>query len=324
MLHNLLAGVHHDVQSQWSLNEGGGSSVMMYGVLAQMISLDGSSSSSSPFGLRRLWLHIMATSYPEDVHLARDLFRSILDDPDQLNMTEIHQLEAIRDTINRVFDTDRTAPPMLAKRRPVVRRGGGGGGGGDGGIRQPSFYVGQIFQHRVQSYVGIIHGWDAECLMDRSWMERAYVSVVDIPAPNQFSLICFTYRNTGHLTRGHRQPFYKVFMLATAGDGHGRHSHGTRYVPEEHVELIEEETFDLRQVLPDYYPVLGEYFDAYDGLRFVPNAILRAEYPDDGLVTVETEVEVEVEFEVETEMEVGEPLALPVDADEESVVASHG
>ena len=236
MLRNLLAGVHQEMRATRD------NPSMIYGVLAQMIALD----RSFNFSLRRLWLHIMATSFPDDLHLTRDVMN--LEDPQQLANTEIHQLEAIRDTMNRIIDADRAPVQLQLRPRPCKRR--------DGVSVTPLYKIGIFFLHKRHAYIGLIYGWDPECIAEETWMEQMRVR---------------------ESVTGPAQPFYKVLLISPSEEGYQ-----FRYVAEENIEVFEERDMDWDMLnFVREFPIVGDYFERYEDGRFYPNKLTREQYPDD-------------------------------------------
>ena len=106
------------------------------------------------------------------------------------------------------------------------------------------YKVGQVFHHKRYQYNAVIIGWDKECAESDQWM--AQMRVHELP-------------------RGRYQSFYNALVE----DG------GPRYVAEENIQIIEQES------IPALLELAGQYFKRWDhtSKTFISN--IRDEYPDD-------------------------------------------
>jgi len=127
---------------------------------------------------------------------------------------------------------------------------------------QLQFRVGQLIVHRRYNYRGVIYGWDLKCEAGERWIEQMGVD---------------------ELNDGRDQPFYKVLV-----DCRDRNNQST-YVAEENIIVVDE---SKKGAPPDMiqHSKVGFYFETYltggtcwhaKAQRYVPNALLKTQYPDD-------------------------------------------
>jgi len=96
------------------------------------------------------------------------------------------------------------------------------------------FAVGQIVRHRKVGYRGVVYGVDGEFSLSEEWYEQVAVS----RPPKD-------------------RPCYHVLVDGAAH---------TTYVAERHLEPCT----DLSQIA---HPLLGQYFETYDGRRYEPRSV---------------------------------------------------
>ncbi|QDZ23995.1 hemimethylated DNA-binding protein YccV [Chloropicon primus] len=115
------------------------------------------------------------------------------------------------------------------------------------------FKIGMTMRHTRYNYRGVIYGWDFTCAAGEEWIKQ--MGVDDLPG-------------------GRNQPFYKVLV-----DCMDRNLQST-YVAQENITLDSE----IQQIK---HPDVGRYFDYLrfasenaQGQRYVPNDLLRSQYPE--------------------------------------------
>jgi len=119
-------------------------------------------------------------------------------------------------------------------------------------IRDPKsprvkYQVGQVVRHRKWGYRGIIIGWDTIAKAPPDWFAAM--------EPNDRDLHDYEM-----------QPNYSVLV-----DTRDRPSPQRTYVPQENLEVVTK-----THVI---HPAIDEYFESYDGARYIPRPYLTKIYP---------------------------------------------
>lgn len=127
-------------------------------------------------------------------------------------------------------------------------------------VKPVKYYVGQVVQHALHGYKGVIYGWDETCEADDLWVNQMHID---------------------KLSLGQDQPFYHIFV------DHEYRLNQTTYVAEENLKLVsvEEGNLDLVHIHHEY---LGQCFESFsmargviEGQQYIPNPFLSYLYPDD-------------------------------------------
>lgn len=106
------------------------------------------------------------------------------------------------------------------------------------------FYVGQVIRHKLWNYRGVIIGWDETMTASEQW------------------------RQTNHQDKKHRHEMPNYAILVDARDRTGNQ---ITYVPEENLEIITSTKI--------VHQILEEYFNEFDGSRYLPRPWLKKVYP---------------------------------------------
>ncbi|KAK9836712.1 hypothetical protein WJX74_006537 [Apatococcus lobatus] len=112
------------------------------------------------------------------------------------------------------------------------------------------YCVGQVFRHRTYGYKGVIYGWDRSCERDQSWNDKFNVD------PNQ--------------------PFYCVLPDEVDCQRLFGGVRISKYVAQENIQLVKSERGVTHRAITNYFSSFNPHLD-----RYVPNAHLAFEYPND-------------------------------------------
>ncbi|KAK2144139.1 hypothetical protein LSH36_782g05010 [Paralvinella palmiformis] len=109
------------------------------------------------------------------------------------------------------------------------------------------YRVGQVMEHKLEGYRGVIVGWDDVVKAPEKWLSDHYPK--DKPQWQQL-------------------PHYSVLV-----DTQYTSSLQKTYVPQENIEIVTN--------VKVTHPNLEEYFEGYDGAQYLPRSWLRYIYPND-------------------------------------------
>lgn len=115
--------------------------------------------------------------------------------------------------------------------------------------------LGLVFRHALFNYTAVITGWDPHCDQPPEWIRQMRVNLLE---------------------RKTQQPFYNVLV----SDG------SLRYVAEDNILPISDNESPVFQSLADL-EIIGKYFKASVGNKFVLSSDLMEAYPDDVPANVE-------------------------------------
>ncbi|CAF3825033.1 unnamed protein product [Adineta steineri] len=211
-----------------SITQGSTSLLNSYGLYAALAVLKILGDGPLPFTSSSM-LNVLKEHFPMDLHFFQRLYSN---------------LTIMNESLQQIQEQDLNPLPIEEKRR--------------NNESCPKYYIGQIFQHLLYNYWGVICGWDLTCMASSLWQTNMGIS---------------------NLTRGATQPFYHIL----ADD------FSQRYVAEDNIDALafasienEEQKNLIVQKLCSADEI-GKQFERVDMIngKFIPNIELRNEYPDD-------------------------------------------